>query len=61
MIGRQEPRFVQAVLEWRGTWLLARLALVGAYLLGGTVKLADWPAAMAEQAHVGSGLFQIPG
>ncbi|HWW26020.1 MAG TPA: DoxX family protein [Caulobacter sp.] len=48
-----EPRFVRAVLEWRGTWFLARLALVGAYLIGGIVKLTDFPAAVAEQAHFG--------
>ena len=49
----REPRFVDAVLEWRPTWFLARLLLVGAYLLGGIVKASDWPAAVAEQAHFG--------
>jgi len=34
-------------------WLLARLLLVSAYLEGGIAKLADWPAAVAEQAHFG--------
>lgn len=48
-----DPRFVDAVLDWRPTWFLARLALVGAYLIGGLVKLSDWPAAVAEQAHFG--------
>lgn len=48
-----DPRFVDAVLDWRPTWFLARLALVGAYLIGGMVKLSDWPAAVAEQAHFG--------
>lgn len=33
--------------------LAARLALVSAYLLGGLVKLFDWPGAVAEQAHFG--------
>lgn len=47
------PRFVDAILDWRPTWFLARLALVSAYLLGGVVKLSDWPAAVAEQAHFG--------
>ncbi|AEG51283.1 DoxX family protein [Sphingobium chlorophenolicum L-1] len=51
MTGSDEPRFVDAILDWRPTWFLARLALVGAYLLGGIVKLSDWPAAVAEQAH----------
>lgn len=47
------PGFVGAVLGWRPTLLIARLALVGAYLLGGAVKLADWTGAVAEQAHFG--------
>ncbi|MES3154436.1 DoxX family protein [Sphingomonas faeni] len=47
------PRFVDAILDWRWTATLARLALVSAYLLGGIVKLAEWPAAVAEQAHFG--------
>lgn len=53
MIGADEPRFVDAILNWRFTWFLARLALVSAYLLGGIVKATDWPAAVAEQAHFG--------
>ena len=48
-----DPRFVDAILDWRPTWFLARLLLVGAYLLGGLVKLVDWPGAVAEQAHFG--------
>ncbi|WP_404334471.1 DoxX family protein [Sphingomonas sp. MMS12-HWE2-04] len=48
-----DPHFVDALLDRRATWFLARLALVGAYLLGGIVKAADWPAAVAEQAHFG--------
>jgi uncharacterized membrane protein YphA (DoxX/SURF4 family) len=51
--GTTDPRFVDAILDWRWTALLARLSLVGAYLLGAFVKLADWPAAVAEQAHFG--------
>jgi uncharacterized membrane protein YphA (DoxX/SURF4 family) len=47
------PAFVVAILDHRLTGFLARLALVGAYLLGGIVKLADWPGAVAEQAHFG--------
>lgn len=53
MTGRDEPCFVDGILDWRPTWFLARLALVGAYLLGGIVKLSDWQAATAEQAHFG--------
>jgi uncharacterized membrane protein YphA (DoxX/SURF4 family) len=50
---RSDPRFVTAILDWRWTSLLARVALVGAYLLGGIVKLSDWPAAVAEQSQFG--------
>lgn len=51
--GTGEPRFVDAVLDWRPTWFIARLMLVGAYILGGIVKASDWSAAVAEQAHFG--------
>ncbi|MEC3912401.1 DoxX family protein [Sphingobium sp. CR2-8] len=53
MTGAEEPRIVDAILEWRPIWFLARLALVSAYLLGGLVKATDWPSALAEQAHFG--------
>jgi uncharacterized membrane protein YphA (DoxX/SURF4 family) len=49
----RNPRFVGVILDWRGTWLIARLALLSAYLLGGVTKLLDWPGALAEQAHFG--------
>ena len=47
------PPFVSTILGWRWTGFVARLALVGAYLLGGIVKASDWTAAVAEQAHFG--------
>ena len=47
------PSWIGAILAWRGTGLLARIALTSAYLLGGIVKLADFPAAIAEQEHFG--------
>jgi uncharacterized membrane protein YphA (DoxX/SURF4 family) len=47
------PRWVDDILEWRGTWFLARLGLTSAYILGGLTKLSDLPAAVAEQAHFG--------
>lgn len=51
--GRTDPRFVDAILDWPGTWVLARLALVGAYLVGGVTKLLDFHGAVAEQVHFG--------
>jgi len=47
------PSWVRAILEWRGTWLSVRVALVSAYLIGGLTKLFDYPGAVAEQAHFG--------
>ncbi|WP_260928148.1 DoxX family protein [Novosphingobium sp. 9] len=47
------PSFVNTVLDFAPTGFVARLLLVSAYLLGGVVKLGDWPAALAEQAHFG--------
>ncbi|WP_230482249.1 DoxX family protein [Sphingomonas sp. Leaf21] len=47
------PHFVDVIVQSRLAWFVARLALCGAYLLGGIVKLTDWPGAVAEQAHFG--------
>jgi len=47
------PRWVDAILDWNGTWLLARLALTCAYWVGGLAKLFDFPGAIAEQQHFG--------
>ena len=52
-MSRADPRFVDAILSWRWTGFLARLALVGAYILGAIVKASDWHGAVAEQAHFG--------
>ena len=49
----RNPRFVDAVLDWRWTSLVARLVLVSAFVLGAIVKLSDWPAAVTEQAQYG--------
>lgn len=35
-----DPRWVDAILDWPGTWLLARIGLTGAYILGGFVMAA---------------------
>lgn len=47
------PGFVDAILNRRLVGWLARLMLVSAYLLGGIMKLANWSAAVSEQAHFG--------
>jgi len=49
----ENPRPIAAILAWPGASFIARLALVGPYILGGMVKLTDWQGAVAEQAHFG--------
>jgi uncharacterized membrane protein YphA (DoxX/SURF4 family) len=49
----KDPSWIDAILIWRWTWLVARLALTSAYLLGGLTKLSDFSAAIAEQEHFG--------
>ena len=52
-MARNPPIFVTRILEARVTFFAARLVLISAYVLGGVVKAADFPAAVAEQAHFG--------
>ncbi|MDB5475957.1 MAG: hypothetical protein JWP49_1468 [Phenylobacterium sp.] len=47
------PRWVEAILDWRWTWLLTRLALTSVFLMSIVVELADFPAAAAAQAQYG--------
>lgn len=47
------PRFIATILDHPATAFVARLALVGPYLIGGIAKLTDWQGAIAEQAHFG--------
>ena len=49
----QDPALIDRVLDSPWLWPLARLALCSAYLLGGVVKLSNFPAAAVEQAHFG--------
>jgi uncharacterized membrane protein YphA (DoxX/SURF4 family) len=56
------PRPIAGILAQPATAFLARLALTGPYIIGGVVKLTDWQAAVAEQAHFGlhpAGLFAV--
>jgi uncharacterized membrane protein YphA (DoxX/SURF4 family) len=52
-VAEYTPPWVGAILGWRATWFLARLALSSAYLIGGVNKAIDFPGAVAEQAHFG--------
>ncbi|KAA1016206.1 DoxX family protein [Paraburkholderia panacisoli] len=47
------PPWIAALLAPRWLPLVARVALVSAYLIGGVAKLANFHAAVHEQAHFG--------
>lgn len=48
-----EPRWVDAILDYRWTWLIARIGLTGPFMVGAFMKLTDLPSAIAEQEHFG--------
>ena len=52
-IGARNPRWVDAILDWRWTWLVARVCLTGAYIVAGLTRLFDFTGAVAEQEHFG--------
>jgi uncharacterized membrane protein YphA (DoxX/SURF4 family) len=49
----RDPRWVDAILDWPGTWLIARMGLTSAFLIGGVTKGLNFSAAVAEQNHFG--------
>jgi len=49
----RDPRWVDAMLEWRGTWFVSRIVLTAVFLIGGVTKLLNFPAAVAEQDQLG--------
>jgi uncharacterized membrane protein YphA (DoxX/SURF4 family) len=53
LTGAQNPRWVNAILYWRWTWLLARIGLLSIYLVSGFTKLLDFPTAIVELEHLG--------
>ena len=53
MEASETPPVVETLLEWRGTWLVARLAIVTVYLVSAVAHLAGFKAAVAEQAQFG--------
>jgi uncharacterized membrane protein YphA (DoxX/SURF4 family) len=42
------PRWVEQLLVWPGTWLIARLLLVSDFVVGGIEKLLNFPGAIEE-------------
>jgi uncharacterized membrane protein YphA (DoxX/SURF4 family) len=51
--GRSDPCWVDTILDWRWTWMIARIALIGPYLVGAFMKLSDLQFAALEQEHFG--------
>lgn len=52
-VGKTDPRWVDAILDWPLTWLAARIALTGPFIVGAAMKLSDLSAAVLEQEQVG--------
>lgn len=51
--GRREPAWVDRILDWRWTWLAARVALTLPYTVGAVMKLRDFRGAVREQEQLG--------
>lgn len=50
---RDTPGWIAGILSWPLLLPISKVALCSAFLIGGIQKLADFPAAVAEQAHFG--------
>lgn len=48
-----DPHWVDRVLNWRGTWPLARVALCGLFIVTAVLGLFDFPNAVAVQEQAG--------
>ena len=51
--GRDDPAWVDAILDWKWTWLIARTAMVGIFVVSGIMKALDFAEARVEQEAVG--------
>ncbi|MHB9799944.1 DoxX family protein [Pseudomonas sp. MT3] len=51
--GREDPVWVDRILDWRWTWLLARTAMVVIFLVSAILKSLDFHAAVLEQEEMG--------
>jgi uncharacterized membrane protein YphA (DoxX/SURF4 family) len=48
-----DPDWVDAILDWRWTWPIARILLTALFLLGAAIEILDFPAAAAVQEQYG--------
>jgi uncharacterized membrane protein YphA (DoxX/SURF4 family) len=49
----QAPGWVDAILDWRWTWPIIRLALTSLFLMAAAVEISDFRGAAAGQEHFG--------
>jgi uncharacterized membrane protein YphA (DoxX/SURF4 family) len=49
----RDPDWVDAILDWRWTWPIARLLLTALFLVDAAIEILDFPAAAAAQEQVG--------
>ena len=49
----RDPDWVDAILDWRWTWPIARLLLTALFLFGAAMEILDFPAAAAVQEQYG--------
>ena len=50
---RDDPAWVDTILDWKWTWLIARTAMVGIFVVSGIMKLLKFSDAKVEQEAVG--------
>jgi len=53
MIADATPPAIRSLLEWKGTWLIARVAIVTLYLVSAAFHVTDFREAIAEQVGYG--------
>jgi hypothetical protein len=51
--GRDDPAWVDVILDWKWTWLIARTTMVGVFVISGILMLLNFNQAIAEQEAVG--------
>ena len=52
-VSEHDPDWVDAILDWRWTWPIARLLLTALFLVAAAIEITDFPAAAAAQEQVG--------
>ena len=50
---QDDPVWVDKILDWKWTWLIARTAMVGLFVVSGVMKLIDFAEAKAQMQAFG--------